>query len=665
VSNPLSENEILILTRLLGTREFVAGAEAESAALGRLSVATETTGRAFTTASRRGFVMNQALFTMRRLVYGMSLAFIGFGIAATKWGFDYNNAMQTARVALRPFFDSNEDLNKSLQRLWTIAKFTPFQIKDMTTAFRALYPSFSQIGISADETIDALQAVIDGLSVAGKVSGPALNRVTIALQHLAFQGRLTGITTTTLARDGIPIYAILRKELGLTADQMHQIGRLGIPAQTALQAIIHYMQTTPGYAGAAERQSLHTLTGIWSTFKDNMSALMGSLEKGFFNRIQDNLASANHWFNQFTTSIQGATSVSDFLNKAIGPNAVLIWTQFANGIQDAFFAFRDFVGYIMRSQIVWGTILGILILLRGATWFLRQNTVLLAAAVKILLPLWILWHTYLKIATIWTGLFSLSEAALTATTRELTFAQFLAALALGRYQIIAKTATAITWLFTAAQIAFAAATDYLVVSLMAAAVWLELNPLVLLLTAIVAVTAGLVILYFKWQRFHDAVNSTVQYLYNHPFVALFVPVVGVLINIVHLLVTVFNWIQKIKNQGGTSAIGSMLPHSAGGWLRLAGRAATFPSTGLLQLIPGVPHFASGGVAPGGMAWVGERGPELLNLPRGTTVTPAGSAPAEAARQMNLRPLVIQVMMPDKRVLAEAVTDVLATDGART
>jgi hypothetical protein len=66
-----------------------------------------------------------------------------------------------------------------------------------------------------------------------------------------------------------------------------------------------------------------------------------------------------------------------------------------------------------------------------------------------------------------------------------------------------------------------------------------------------------------------------------------------------------------------------------------------------------------------MAWVGERGPELLNLPRGTTVTPAGSAPAEAARQMNLRPLVIQVMMPDKRVLAEAVTDVLATDGART
>jgi hypothetical protein len=40
---------------------------------------------------------------------------------------------------------------------------------------------------------------------------------------------------------------------------------------------------------------------------------------------------------------------------------------------------------------------------------------------------------------------------------------------------------------------------------------------------------------------------------------------------------------------------------------------------------GLPGFASGtDDAPGGLAWVGEQGPELLNLPGGSSVTPAGS-----------------------------------------
>lgn len=40
---------------------------------------------------------------------------------------------------------------------------------------------------------------------------------------------------------------------------------------------------------------------------------------------------------------------------------------------------------------------------------------------------------------------------------------------------------------------------------------------------------------------------------------------------------------------------------------------------------GIAGFASGtDSAPGGMAWVGEQGPELLNLPAGTSVTPMGS-----------------------------------------
>lgn len=52
--------------------------------------------------------------------------------------------------------------------------------------------------------------------------------------------------------------------------------------------------------------------------------------------------------------------------------------------------------------------------------------------------------------------------------------------------------------------------------------------------------------------------------------------------------------------------------------------AILPGSGGMGLgyFPPVPSFATGtNFAPGGMAWVGERGPELVNLPRGSQVIP--------------------------------------------
>jgi hypothetical protein len=61
----------------------------------------------------------------------------------------------------------------------------------------------------------------------------------------------------------------------------------------------------------------------------------------------------------------------------------------------------------------------------------------------------------------------------------------------------------------------------------------------------------------------------------------------------------------------------------------ASGAATGALSGLKKFI-GVPGFAGGtNFAPGGLAVVGERGPELVNLPRGSQVIPhGGMAPRE-------------------------------------
>jgi len=735
-----SMQEVVILARLAGTRQFLADNYKLVAGQQQLAVATEEASIAMKHASERSWLYNQALFTLRRYVYYGTLALTGFGAAALKMGFDFNNAMQTATVALKPFFANTEDLNHALNRLWLIAKYTPFQIKDMTTAFRALYPSFKELGISSDQTIDTIQALIDGLSVAGKVSGPALQRVTIALQHMAFQGRLTGMSVNQLARDGIPIFAILRKELGLTADQMHHVGQLGIPASVAMQAIVQYMQQTPGYAGAAMRQSQQTLTGLWSTFKDNLSRMMGAIEKDFFGKIQGRTAAMDQWFNTFFQHFQGRSySLRAVLVYAFGANAGKLYDQVTKALNNFWNIFKNLVSDIAHSKALWATLfLGLVALnkiLPPINFFLQQFGWLL----NVLIPLLILWkvtqiavNTQLKWQLFW-------ETANTKIVKDATMAQILFNRNLIVYRTAAKLATAAQIALTAAMTAFTVLTKgwgaagaagkmtefekavlklrWAIIALLqlrfadaarymrqawelflpiirrvslalyeqlipafirtgiaAAAAWVAaLGPVAWIIAAVVALITILIVLYFRWKWFHNAVNATLKFMWDHPILLWFIPVVGWLVFMVRMLwyfkdqfVAAWNWIEK-KATGAWEAISkkaratweiiteiahmivqafaplagalatpfnylwgllrNMFDWIAGkfGWLgHKLGRLG-----GWLGHIPGAHFFGKYvlGLAEGGTlrqpGWtlVGERGPELLMLPGGASVLP--------------------------------------------
>ena len=76
----------------------------------------------------------------------------------------------------------------------------------------------------------------------------------------------------------------------------------------------------------------------------------------------------------------------------------------------------------------------------------------------------------------------------------------------------------------------------------------------------------------------------------------------------------------------SNAIGGAFGFGGGGMPSIAGAAANVSSQLGSNSFFGPSQFANGTVnAPGGMAWVGERGPELVNLPRGSQVIPAHRA----------------------------------------
>jgi hypothetical protein len=74
---------------------------------------------------------------------------------------------------------------------------------------------------------------------------------------------------------------------------------------------------------------------------------------------------------------------------------------------------------------------------------------------------------------------------------------------------------------------------------------------------------------------------------------------------------------------------------------------------------GIPGFANGtGAAPGGLALVGERGPELVNLPRGSQVIPNHKMNAANGNTVNM-PITINAPGADAAALARVEKEVQA------
>lgn len=459
-----AEEEVIILARLAGKSQFVAGTREMGGAMKELGYETEMAGVAMTHTARRSWLMNQALFTTHRILYGLTIATIGFGVAAFHMGFQFNSAMQTARVALQDVFPSAQALNDELDYLFNFTKYTPFQFKDVTIAFRQLYAAFQPLGISVDDTNATIKAMVDALAYAGKTTPGNLNRVAVALQHMAYQGHLTGYTVNQLARDGLPIFAILNKELGLTGEQIHKIGTLGIPTNVILQKMIDYINRTPGFQNAAYRQATQTLTGIFTTFKDNIGQLFGYIETQPFVGAQNFFNRFNGFIGDLTDKIKSGQirSVQALLVDMFGPGAGAIWHQIATDFQMLWHAVAQIIVGFVQFKPLWIAFYAGLVLIHGILIVLNPLLDHMNIVLSIIIPLYVTykvttWYLVaaLKAQAFWT-------AVNTAELKDLTFAQWLARASLyayyftlGRVILLMKSFRVVAATYTAAMILMA------------------------------------------------------------------------------------------------------------------------------------------------------------------------------------------------------------------
>ncbi len=175
--------------------------------------------------------------------------------------------MEQAQIAMEFFTESAEKGQKFLERLQAFAAKTPFEFPDVRQAAVGLMPLYKNMyGVdkAMDETIRTIRAFGDAAGFTGAgIQG--MNLALLGFRQIGTMGKLQMEELRQVTENLLIPMDIVLKELGLTGDALADLGKRGIPAKTAMEAIIRALKKN--FAGGMEKLS-QSLLGLVSTVKD-------------------------------------------------------------------------------------------------------------------------------------------------------------------------------------------------------------------------------------------------------------------------------------------------------------------------------------------------------------------------------------------------------------
>ena len=159
---------------------------------------------------------------------------------------------------------------------------TPFEFSDLAPAAQQL----KAFGFEAQNIIPTLTAVGNASAGLGK-GAEGLKEISFVLGQIKATGKLMGQDVMQLSQLGIPVKEILAKNLKLTADQLADVGRLGIDADTAIKALTDGMNER--FPDMMDKMS-QTFNGMMSSMRDDIGIMLGSMGEGIFHSVEDKLS---------------------------------------------------------------------------------------------------------------------------------------------------------------------------------------------------------------------------------------------------------------------------------------------------------------------------------------------------------------------------------------
>ncbi|NSW90209.1 MAG: tape measure protein [Firmicutes bacterium] len=204
----------------------------------------------------------QAVFRLATSVVGLLTA--GAGV----WGgfvkpLDMSGDFEQTQIAFETMLKSAEKATKFLAEAEDFANRTPFEFPELADSAKLM----QAFGFNIEKVLPMLETIGDTSSGLGAGS-EGIERIVRALGQMQAKGRVMTQEMLQLQELGVPAAEILMQKLGLTQEQVADIGQEGIEAGRAIQALLEGMEER--FGGMMQKQS-RTLKGLLSTIKDTFS----------------------------------------------------------------------------------------------------------------------------------------------------------------------------------------------------------------------------------------------------------------------------------------------------------------------------------------------------------------------------------------------------------
>jgi tape measure domain-containing protein len=634
-----TEDDVVVRLRLKDVKQFIADVKSGKLAIDDLEKKIQKTGRTAASASAPSGGLGKLASHFGMLAGFARTGTLALGAATVGVaGYAVKSAASLEQVSMsfETLLHSAGAARTMVASLQKFAAQTPFEMPDVERGAQKLLA----FGFAAKSVIPSMTAV--GNAVSGLNLGPeGFDRVITALGQIRMKGRVQGDEMLQLAEAGINANAYLERAFHLTPAQLQKAQQAGkISAAAAIPVILKGMDDQ--FKGLMAKQS-HTLGGIWSNFHDAM-------EQGLVRLVNPFLPTMEKWLQSATDYLGGKNGGKGFMDRlgqfmavlpgnitsgrsgfaAYNIGAILGNHKFDPAIEKGVRVVHN-LGVIVKDVLVpalkdFSAILAPVVLvlehLDSITGFVADHStafrrILEGVALGVIAYKLALLgvNAALKAQAFWNGIAELSTTKFTKATN----AQKVALLI---YKGVMLAVTAATRAWAAAQWLLDAALVANPVGLIVAAI----------AAAIVAIGVGLYLAYTKIKPFRDFING------------LWADMKGFQ-----------KWITEVWNptqwSSHSEATGQTIaPSLVGGATGVAAQSGgTVAHPGPLISLMG--HASGGIMTQRHTAWVGERGPELVTLPRGSAVIPLPRVPEFAGGRHIEIPVVL-----NGREIARAVYD---------
>ena len=203
--------------------------------------------------------------------------------------YDTGNTFEQLQVRMEAVFGSSGAAKAALDWAVEFGAKTPLTLDQVASAMVKL-KTFG---------FDPMDGTLQKLGDAAFALGTDFDGVVTALGQMQLKGKVSAEELMQLAERNVPVYEILRQKFNLTAEQLGNIGKVGLDVNEAVKAIVDGLGTR--FTGAMEKAS-GTAQGALSTIEDTWMV------------FQKRIADSGAW-DQVTSYI---IKIRDYLGSVLG-----------------------------------------------------------------------------------------------------------------------------------------------------------------------------------------------------------------------------------------------------------------------------------------------------------------------------------------------------------